>query len=99
MSLQNLEAQARRHENRSRRILRRLIGGREGRGDAKIWLSEVGRPEERSTPAFMPCLLQMCKHLFMTLVKILLVFKQAFQECPVSIRLNRFELLKSLGYG
>jgi hypothetical protein len=27
VSLQNLEAQARRHENRSRRILRRLFGG------------------------------------------------------------------------
>ena len=40
VSLQNLEAQARRHENRSRRIVRRLIG-------ARSWLAEasnLGRP-------------------------------------------------------
>ena len=37
VSLQNLEAQARRHENRKRRILRRLIGGRGRCRGCRTW--------------------------------------------------------------
>jgi hypothetical protein len=36
VSLQNLEAQARRDENRDRRILRRLIGGQSSSGSMTV---------------------------------------------------------------
>jgi len=43
VSLQNLEDHARGHENRSRRILQRIIGARKGRGDANLHLSNLLR--------------------------------------------------------